>query len=179
MIRVMMKTLVNYWEFVPECRNHNLVECFGDKLRDWGKTGKPSLEGEANSNGKALEKRAQLMFKIYFSSKMYNRLFLGSCGGGVYENIAAFKAGMSCVRSKIRDWKLFEVMPSLDRRARRKARKAGEAGLDRRARHRGPLSSDASEKRTQFLEECSGDAACVRGKMRDWRKARKAGEASL
>merc|ERR1711990_929721 len=48
-----------------------------------------------------------------------------------------------------------------------------------RVRRRGPSSSDASEKRTQFMEECGGDAACVRGKMRDWRQARKAGEASL
>merc|ERR1719219_372325 len=48
-----------------------------------------------------------------------------------------------------------------------------------RVRQRGPSSSDASEIRTQFMEECGGDAACVRGKMRDWRKARKAGGASL
>merc|ERR1719234_649264 len=43
----------------------------------------------------------------------------------------------------------------------------------------GPSSSEASEKRTQFREECGGDSACVRGKMRDWRKAKKAGEASF
>merc|ERR1711909_5925 len=71
----------------------------------------------------------------------------------------------ACVRSKMRDW--------------RKARKAGEASLDRRARHRRPSSSGASEKRTQFVEECGDDSACVRRKMRDWRKARKAGDASL
>merc|ERR1739838_181020 len=39
-----------------------------------------------------------------------------------------------------------------------------------RVHRRGPLSSEASEKRTQFMEECGGDLACVRGKMRDWRK---------
>merc|ERR1711971_741332 len=44
---------------------------------------------------------------------------------------------------------------------------------------RGPASSAASEKRTQFIEECAGDSACVRAKMRDWRKAKKAGEASF
>merc|ERR1711971_1056797 len=44
---------------------------------------------------------------------------------------------------------------------------------------RGPLSSVALKKRTQFMEECDGDSACVRGKMRDWRKAKKAGEASF
>merc|ERR1712243_194432 len=70
----------------------------------------------------------------------------------------------ACVRTKMRDW--------------RKARKAGEASLERRV-HRRPSSSDASEKRTQFVEECGDDTACVRRKMRDWRKARKAGEASL
>merc|ERR1712179_723821 len=48
-----------------------------------------------------------------------------------------------------------------------------------RVRQRGPSSNDASEKRTQFIEECGDDPACVRSKMRDWRKARKAGEASL
>merc|ERR1712212_492231 len=48
-----------------------------------------------------------------------------------------------------------------------------------RVRRRGPSSSDASEIRTEFMEECAGDSACVRGKMRDWRKARKAGEPSL
>merc|ERR1719234_1661496 len=31
---------------------------------------------------------------------------------------------------------------------------------------------------TRALEECGGgDGACIRGKMREWRKARKAGEA--
>merc|ERR1719385_245529 len=48
-----------------------------------------------------------------------------------------------------------------------------------RVRHRGPSSSDASEKRTQFMEECGEDAACLRGKMRDWRRARQLGEPSL
>ena len=47
-----------------------------------------------------------------------------------------------------------------------------------RVRRRGP-PSDASAKRTQFMEECGDDAACVRQKMREWRKARRAGEASL
>ena len=45
--------------------------------------------------------------------------------------------------------------------------------------HRRGSSGDASAKRTQFMEECGDDAACVRRKMRDWRQARKAGEASL
>ena len=71
----------------------------------------------------------------------------------------------ACVRQKMREW--------------RKARRAGEASLDRRARRRGPSSGDASAKRTQFMEECGDDAACVRRKMREWRKARKAGEPSL
>merc|ERR1711909_200235 len=86
----------------------------------------------------------------------------------------------ACVRRKMRDW--------------RQARKAGEASLDRRARqhmpssseveetrkvHRRGSSGDASAKRTQFMEECGDDSACVRRKMRDWRQARKAGEASL
>merc|ERR1712212_559300 len=49
-----------------------------------------------------------------------------------------------------------------------------------RVRHRRPSSNgEALEKRSQFMEECGGDAACVRGKMRDWRQAGKAGEASL
>ena len=71
----------------------------------------------------------------------------------------------ACVRQKMREW--------------RKARRAGEASLDRRARRRGPSSGDASAKRTQFMEECGDDAACVRRKMRDWRKARRAGEPSF
>merc|ERR1711909_116581 len=86
----------------------------------------------------------------------------------------------ACVRRKMRDW--------------RQARKAGEASLERRARkhrpssseveetrrvHRRGSSGDASAKRTQFMEECGDDSACVRRKMRDWRQARKAGEASL
>ena len=57
-----------------------------------------------------------------------------------------------------------------------KTKESGEASLDRRVHRRRPSSS---EKRTQFMEECDGDAACVRGKMRDWRKAKEAGEASL
>ena len=47
-----------------------------------------------------------------------------------------------------------------------------------RVRRRGQSSSDASAKRTQFKEECGDDAACVRQKMREWRKARKAGHIS-
>merc|ERR1711971_617401 len=57
-----------------------------------------------------------------------------------------------------------------------KIKESGEPSLDRRVHRRDPYSS---EKRTQFMEECDGDVACVRGKMRDWRKARKAGEASF
>merc|ERR1711971_673509 len=60
-----------------------------------------------------------------------------------------------------------------------KTKESGDLSIDRRVHHRGPSSSEASEKRTQFMEECDGDAACVRGKMRDWRKAKKSGEASL
>merc|ERR1711936_1076093 len=48
-----------------------------------------------------------------------------------------------------------------------------------RVRQRGPSSSVASEKRTQFMEECGDDPACLRNKMRDWRNARQSGEASL
>merc|ERR1711973_553030 len=45
-----------------------------------------------------------------------------------------------------------------------------------RVRRRGPSSGGgALEKRTQFMEECGGDLACVRGKMREWRRARKSG----
>merc|ERR1711971_956113 len=61
-----------------------------------------------------------------------------------------------------------------------KTKESGEPSLDRRVHHRGPSSSDKFEKRTQFMEECGGgDGACIRGKMREWRKARKAGEASF
>merc|ERR1711971_260726 len=61
-----------------------------------------------------------------------------------------------------------------------KTKESGEASLDRRVHHRGPSSSGKFEKRTQFMEECGGgDGACIRGKMREWRKARKAGEASF
>merc|ERR1719285_1494061 len=86
---------------------------------------------------------------------------------------------LACVRGKMREWR--KARKAGDRRARRarRARKAGEHSLDRRVHRRGASSSDASQKRTEFMEECGGDAACVRGKMRDWRKARKAGGASL
>merc|ERR1719385_512264 len=66
----------------------------------------------------------------------------------------------ACVRGKMRDW--------------RRARQAGEPSLDRRVHRRTPSSNgEALEKRTQFMEECGGDLSCVRGKMRDWRKAGK------
>merc|ERR1739845_169917 len=40
-----------------------------------------------------------------------------------------------------------------------------------RVRRRGPSSGGgALEKRTQFMEECGGDLACVRGKMRERRR---------
>ena len=45
-----------------------------------------------------------------------------------------------------------------------------------RVRRRGQSSTDASAKRTQFKEECGDDAACVRQKMREWRKAKQATE---
>merc|ERR1711872_849819 len=49
-----------------------------------------------------------------------------------------------------------------------------------RVRRRGPSSGGgALEKRTQFMEECGGDLACVRGKMREWRRGRKAGDSGL
>merc|ERR1719385_599087 len=147
-------------QFMEECGED--AACVRGKMRDWRrarKLGEPSLDRRVHrrtpsSNGEALEKRTQ---------------FMEECGGD-----------LSCVRGKMREWRR-AGKPSLDRRARRarKARKAGEASLDRRVHRRGPSSSDASEKRTQFMEECGGDAACVRGKMRDWRKARKAGEASF
>merc|ERR1712172_401401 len=60
-----------------------------------------------------------------------------------------------------------------------KTEESGEASIDRRVHHRRPSSTETSEKRTQFMEECGGDAACVRGKMKEWRKAKKAGEASF
>merc|ERR1712013_805460 len=46
-----------------------------------------------------------------------------------------------------------------------------------RVRRRGPSSGGggALEKRTQFMEECGGDLACVRGKMREWRRGKKSG----
>jgi len=161
-------------QFMEECGGD--LSCVRGKMQDWRRAGKPSLDrrarrarkarkdGEASldrvrhrrpsSNGEALKKRSQ---------------FADECGGD-----------LACVRDKMREWRR-AGKPSLDRRARRarRARKAGEASLDRRVHRRGPSSSDASEKRTQFMEECGGDAACVRGKMRDWRKARKAGEASF
>merc|ERR1719300_1541240 len=80
----------------------------------------------------------------------------------------------ACVRGKMRDWRK-AGKPSLDRRARRarKARKDGGGSLDR-VRHRRPSSNgEALKKRSQFADECGGDLACVRGKMRDWRKAGK------
>merc|ERR1719192_214489 len=49
-----------------------------------------------------------------------------------------------------------------------------------RVRRRGSSSGGgALEKRTQFMEECGGDLACVRGKMREWRRGRKAGNSGL
>merc|ERR1719300_368139 len=80
----------------------------------------------------------------------------------------------ACVRGKMRDWRK-AGKPSLDRRARRarKARKDGEASLDR-VRHRRPSSNgEALKKRSQFADECGGDLACVRDKMREWRRAGK------
>merc|ERR1712212_1365580 len=153
-----------------EIRTQFMEECAGDsacvrgKMRDWRKArkaGEPSLDRvrhrRPSSSGEALEKRTQ---------------FMEECGGD-----------LACVRGKMRDWRkaMKAGEASLDRRARRarRARKAGEPSLDRRLHQRGPSSSDASEKRTQFMEECGGDSACVRGKMRDWRKARKAGEPSF
>merc|ERR1711974_15729 len=135
--------------------------CVRGKMRDWRQerqAGEASFDRvrhrRPSSNGEALEKRTQ---------------FMEECGGD-----------LACVRGKMRDWRK-AGKPSLDRRARRarKAKKAGETGLDRRVHRRGPSSSDASEKSTQFMEECGGDAACVRGKMRDWRQERQAGEASF
>merc|ERR1711971_1207891 len=60
-----------------------------------------------------------------------------------------------------------------------KTNESGEPSLDRRVHQRRPSSSDKFEKLTQFTKECGGDGACIRGKMRDWRKARKAREASF
>merc|ERR1711994_479661 len=50
-----------------------------------------------------------------------------------------------------------------------------------RLRRRGPSSGGggALEKRTQFMEECGGILVCVRGKMREWRRGRKAEDSGL
>ena len=97
-----------------------------------------------------------------------------SSGGGALEKRTQFMeecgGDLACVRGKMREW--------------RRGRKAGESGLDRRAseeetgrriRRKPSSSGEALQKRTQFMEECGGDLACVRGKMREWRRARKSG----
>ena len=97
-----------------------------------------------------------------------------SSGGGALEKRTQFMeecgGDLACVRGKMREW--------------RRGRKAGDSGLDRaseeektgrRIRRRPSSSGEALQKRTQFMEECGGDLACVRGKMREWRRARKSG----
>ena len=97
-----------------------------------------------------------------------------SSGGGALEKRTQFMeecgGDLACVRGKMREW--------------RRGRKAGDSGLDRsppeedtgrRIRRRPSSSGEALQKRTQFMEECGGDLACVRGKMRKWRRARKSG----
>merc|ERR1711936_17291 len=101
-----------------------------------------------------------------------------SSGGGALEKRTQFMeecgGDLACVRGKMREW--------------RRGRKAGDSGLDRaseeeetgrRIRRRPSSSGEALQKRTQFMEECGGDLACVRGKMREWRRARKAGDSDL
>merc|ERR1719268_396120 len=96
-----------------------------------------------------------------------------SSGGGALEKRTQFMeecgGDLACVRGNMREW--------------RRGRKAGDSGLDRaseeetgrRIRRRPSSSGEALQKRTQFMEECGGDLACVRGKMREWRRARKSG----
>ena len=96
-----------------------------------------------------------------------------SSGGGALEKRTQFMeecgGDLACVRGKMREW--------------RRGRKAGDSGLDRaseeetgrRIRRRPSSSGEALQKRTQFMEECGGDLACVRGKMREWRRTRKSG----
>ena len=96
-----------------------------------------------------------------------------SGGGGALEKRTQFMeecgGDLACVRGKMREW--------------RRGRKAGDSGLDRaseeetgrRIRRRPSSSGEALQKRTQFMEECGGDLACVRGKMREWRRTRKSG----
>ena len=163
-------------EFMEECGGD--AACVRGKMRDWRKAkkaGEPSLDRRARrarkagepgldrrvhqrgpSSSDASEKRTQFMER--------RTQFIEECRGFCSEGLCSVAA---CVRGKMRYW----------RKANRWA--AGGASLDRRARRHVPSSSDASEKRTEFMEECGGDAACVRGKMRDWRKARKAGEPSF
>merc|ERR1711936_532474 len=101
-----------------------------------------------------------------------------SSGGGALEKRTQFMeecgGDLACVRGKMREW--------------RRGRKAGDSGLDRaseeektgrRIRRRPSSSGEALQKRTQFMEECGGDLACVRGKMREWRRGRKAGDSDL
>merc|ERR1712060_270931 len=95
-------------------------------------------------------------------------------GGGALEKRTQFMeecgGDLACVRGKMREW--------------RRGRKAGDSGLDRaseeektgrRIRRRPSSSGEALQKRTQFMEECGGDLACVRGKVREWRRTRKSG----
>merc|ERR1719153_626552 len=97
-----------------------------------------------------------------------------SSGGGALEKRIQFMeecgGDLACVRGKMKEW--------------RRARKSGDSGLDRaseeektgrRIRRRSSSSGEALQKRTQFMEECGGDLTCVRGKMREWRRARKSG----
>ena len=97
-----------------------------------------------------------------------------SGGGGALEKRTQFMeecgGDLACVRGKMREW--------------RRGRKAGDSsGLNRaseeetgrRIRRKPSSSGEALQKRTQFMEECGGDLACVRGKMRKWRRARKSG----
>ena len=96
-----------------------------------------------------------------------------SGGGGALEKRTQFMeecgGDLACVRGKMREW--------------RRGRKAGDSDLDRaseeetgrRIRRRPSSSGEALQKRTQFMEECGGDLACVRGKMRERRRTRKSG----
>merc|ERR1712013_365646 len=96
-----------------------------------------------------------------------------SGGGGALEKRTQFMeecgGDLACVRGKMREWRRGKKGDSgLDRRA-------SEEETGRRIRRRPSSSGEALQKKTQFMEECDGDLACVRGKMREWRRARKSG----
>merc|ERR1712060_261843 len=145
-------------------------------MRDWRQARKA---GEASLDRRARQHMPSSS-EVEETRKVHRRGSSGDASAKRTQFMEECGDDSACVRRKMRDW--------------RQSRKAGEASLDRRARqhmpssseveetrrvHRRGSSADASAKRTQFMEECGDDSACVRRKMRDWRQARKAGEASL